>query len=285
MNLNNKTVKELYLAKCTMNNESSRRTLGYKVGQSKNTDSRGLKAEFSKYYNTNKDIKVDTNVDVELKITLPEEYVDELEDFILQDYFKNEKLLINTKREYFESYEETYQKYDQLKKILEKYSSDIEGINSSFAEVKKDQPKILETIQKQYDSISFKIKEEGKKFVQPLSITKHTEKSKVPNNTNKTLRDVYEHLMQDFRLFKSDKTGIHYLQHKEYHKGKAPEDYRGAFSISPSNKKPSQLDFHLHNTTFFEDKYKQTRVKLNKCIEIFGDQIVKLDEEKKDANL
>ncbi len=290
MSVTKEEIKELYCKTVSgryvkVGQTSFIRTLAYKIGIAKITSTRDIKNEFNKLVNANSLTVEDVRDITNFRIEAPGFFIDELEKYALYEYFKGDEKFFQTKNEYFSSYEETYEKYSGLVKVLKTKEVIITELNKTFEEIDVDkQINATSNIKNQYNKVLNDIKDDLSKKVLSL---RDQDKDPVKDNLKLVVapaanklsvlaqKNVYDFILKDFIMFKQGQK--YFLQHKEYHKGKDPTDYRGSFTVDTS--KPSSDKFQFHNNAEFIKKYnyKQTKVALHTAKKLFINQIIDLD--------
>jgi hypothetical protein len=261
---------QLYLVKCIKTNPT--RTLAYKIGIAQDYLKRDIRNEFLGLKNADPNqSKIDIEVEPNLILNGPDFFIRDLETSILNDYFKDDSRYFATKKEYIESYEETALKYQQLLKILEKEEDNIKYHTSLIRSIDENKQTLLLNHHKE------DIKKLCGKIVSPIKIivpptANQITLAKIPQTSIDKIK-IKDILLKDFKLYK--KGTKYYLQHQEYHKGKIPTEYRGAFSVTNNN----DAKFQFHGTSDFLDKYKYdaTCVSLKYVLKSFNQNIIDLD--------
>lgn len=287
-----KEISDLYCRKCKIrdNSAASFWTVAYKVGKTKNAQSRDTKYEFSSLQNANpggnsKNSKVDVEIERDREISGPQFFIDNLEDFVINHYFAGDMMYFDTKQEYFRSYHETAKKYDYLLSTLETKALEIGKLNDAYKELTDKQVLLLSLQNDLYSKVLDEIKAALNKFLTPFGNTKPSTAPKTsdisPNVTTGNGSDSNkidissDILVKDFILLKGQ--GKYMLMHKIYHKGKNPIDPNGgSWKVDINlNNKPA---FQWHKTGFVNYGYKQSSLTASKVVKIFGTNILDYDD-------
>lgn len=288
-------VKIFYLAKCKVLDGKINTTRAYKYGVSDQSfQQRGIKTEFSKFLNANPKTnathlmqdgnKLDVEANPELIIQGPKSFIDDLEYYVKNDYFLNDEKFFTTKEEYINMYEESHDRFVKLVEVLKKHEPQLAKLLLAYGEIdtsKSNQNNLLALQKELYSKILEDIKKELKAFSSSKIIPQVTQVLQIavppvaPSVPNAQKKDVYTSLLTEFKLYKDGSK--YYLQHNDYHKGKDPTDYRGAFTVDLSNPNSEKFQWG-QNSEFKKYGYKYTQASAQRVIKIFANagQIVDL---------
>lgn len=279
---------DFYLRKCQIKMNGKFRTAAYKPGVAENASKRDTKSDFNKTLNAAPKINssslfqdgsaIESQIIHDSVVRAPHFFIEELEKFVLNEYFEGDERFFDTKHEFIVSYEETTKKYEELIRILANKDVRINKLKSAYDELDLKQSVTLDLIKDEYNAILSDIQKELRKFCDPIgkAIVKINNPptpvvAAIATTNSLSKEKLVDKLTTDFIIYLSNDRA--YLQHKEYHKDlqsgkmKDPTENKGSFSCDIKNN--TNPKFQFHNLLELTSKYDAACIGLKKALNIF----------------